>query len=399
MLIFKKPSTKKEVTMAEPDEYIFVTRKNLLSNDNEGRMVEKSIVEIQGLFLVKISDNTFNGIIRENVFKHINNFLKVVRPLKVKGYYLGRFSRKVRSKFYQFSDDNEEIEADESDDPDDISEIFKIEGNFFDYETPLCKAFNDFNYLLKIDTDLFTFDIQGIKTYERSELNNNMTGDLEEPWSDNRVPYQLCDHICEPYRFKNGKSKWPTCSSDINGFCNGGELPGMVQVGHMTYFQDHKCNEILRMAKKSSFENFHELDHDVLVKLEEFWWKVNAHEVAPFTRWKNYSQGPYANAKTKRAYDPYLDINRIFGRNYGADNVGYTQDNQEHKKEHHDPSTYRVRRFEMIKYSFDADDEYVAIKEHECFDHSKTNIDTCQAYRDLSCIMDEGWLEMKTCDK
>ncbi|GKD32312.1 hypothetical protein Tco_1247821 [Tanacetum coccineum] len=108
---------------------------------------------------------------------------------------------------------------------------------------------------------------------------------------------------------------------------------------------------------KSSFENFHELDHDVLVKLEECWWKVNAHEVAPFTCWENYGQGPYANAKTEKAYDPYLDINRIFGRNYGSDNTSNTQDNQEHKKEHHDPSTCHVRRSEMIKYLFDADDE------------------------------------------
>ncbi|GKE56782.1 hypothetical protein Tco_1495967, partial [Tanacetum coccineum] len=30
---------------------------------------------------------------------------------------------------------------------------------------------------------MFTFDIKGIKTYE--EYNNNMTEDLEEPWSDN----------------------------------------------------------------------------------------------------------------------------------------------------------------------------------------------------------------------
>ncbi|GKC96851.1 hypothetical protein Tco_1162293 [Tanacetum coccineum] len=112
-----------------------------------------------------------------------------------------------------------------------------------------------------------------------------------------------------------------------------------------------------------------------------------------------YSQGPYANAKTKRAYNPYLDINHIFGNNYGADNADYTQDNHEHKKEHHDPSTCRVRRFEMIKYSFDTDDEYVAIKEHECSEHSETNIDTCQAYRELFRIMDEGWLVTKACDE
>ncbi|GJT04897.1 hypothetical protein Tco_0839359 [Tanacetum coccineum] len=85
--------------------------------------------------------------------------------------------------------------------------------------------------------------------------------------------------------------------------------------------------------------------------------------------------------------------------NYGANNAGNTQDDQEHKKEHHDLSTCRVRRFEMIKYSFDAGDEYVAIKEHECSDHSKANIDACQAYRELFRIMDEGWLVTKACEE
>ncbi|GKE02065.1 hypothetical protein Tco_1390048 [Tanacetum coccineum] len=228
------------------------------------------------------------------------------------------------------------MEVDEDDDPNDIADIFKIEGNLFNFETPLCKAFNKFNYLVKIDSDLFAFDIVKIKTYEEYELNNNMTKNLEEPWSDNKVPYQLCDHVFEPYFFKNGKTKWPTCSSDIDGFCNSGELPRMVRVGCMTYFQDHKWN-------------------------------------------------------------------------YGTNNAGDTQDSQEYKKKHqgnkhtlsfkptHDPSVCHVRRFEMIKYSFDVDDEYeyVAIKEHEHFDYSRTNFNACQAYRELFRIMDEGWLVTK----
>ncbi|GJS85485.1 hypothetical protein Tco_0752026 [Tanacetum coccineum] len=176
----------------------------------------------------------------------------------------------------------------------DFEEKF-INGNLFDYETPLYKAFNDFNYLLKIDTNLFNFDIQGIKTYEEYELNNTVTRDLEEPWLDNGVPYQLCDYICEPYHFKNGMTKWPTCSSDIDGFCNGGELPGMVRVGSMTYFEDHKWYDKLADGKLkeetlmhkakveeswgnatpgvmkfcewliNSFGNFHELDYNVLL--------------------------------------------------------------------------------------------------------------------------------------
>ncbi|GKF03394.1 hypothetical protein Tco_0030317 [Tanacetum coccineum] len=109
-----------------------------------------------------------------------------------------------------------------SSDVDETAKIFKIEDNLLGYETPLCKAFNEFNYLLKIDTNLFIFEIQEIKTYEEYELDNNMTEELEEPWSEN----------------------------DIDGFCNGGELPGMVRVGCMTYFQDHKGYDELTGKKK-----------------------------------------------------------------------------------------------------------------------------------------------------
>ncbi|GKC61258.1 hypothetical protein Tco_1088856, partial [Tanacetum coccineum] len=300
---------------------------------------------------------------------------------------------KFVQKFYQLSDNNEEMEADEDDNPNDIADIFKIEGNLFNFETPLCKEFNEFNYLLKTNTDLFAFDIAEIKTYKEYELNNNMIEDLEEPWSDNGVPYQLCDHICEPYRFKNGKTKWPTCSSDINGFCNGGELPGMVRVGCMTYFQDHKWYDELTDGKlkeealmhkarfeeswgdatlevmkfcawlKNSFENFHELDYDVLVKLKECWWKVNAHENAPFTRWENYDRGPYANTKTEKLMTLILIL-----------------------------TVYLVGIMEKTI-------PYVAIKEHEHSDHSRTNIDACQAYRELFRIMDEGWLVTKAMDE
>ncbi|GKE58484.1 hypothetical protein Tco_1497669 [Tanacetum coccineum] len=263
-------------------------------------------------------------------------------------------------KFHHLSDHDKEEETEEDDNPNEtnnVHEIFKIDGNLFDFETSLCEAFYEFNYLLKIDTDMFTYDIQNFKTYDEyeRELNNDMAKGTEKPWSENGVPYQLCDHICEPYRFKNGETKWPTCTSDIDGFCNGGELPGMVLVGSMTYCQDHRWYDELADGKlndetlslkakiegslgeatprvikfcgwlKNSFENFHELDYNVLVKLQECWWKVNSHEIAPFTRMENFKRGPYANMKTEWTNNPYLDVNHIFGRDYEANNVGDTQ--------------------------------------------------------------------------
>ncbi|GJW28871.1 hypothetical protein Tco_0045746 [Tanacetum coccineum] len=201
-------------------------------------------------------------------------------------------------------------------------------------------------------------------------------------------------------------------------FCNGGELPGMVRVGSMTYFQDHKWYDELADGKlkdetlalkakvegswgdatpgvmkfcawlKNSFENFHELDYDVLVKLRECWWKVNTHKIVSFTRMENFGQGPYANMKIEKTSDPYLDVNRIFRRNYEASNVGDTQENQEHKSNPNpEPSNCKIRRFEMMKYSFNDDEEYITIKESEYLNHSKDSLD---AYRELLCLIDEG---------
>ncbi|GJY09899.1 reverse transcriptase domain-containing protein, partial [Tanacetum coccineum] len=259
---------------------------------------------------------------------------------------------------------------------------------------------------------------------ETDNLHNDIAKGTEEPWSENGVPYQLCDHICEPYRFKNKETKWLTCTSDIDGFCNGGELPGMVRVGSMTYFQDHKWYDELANGKlkdetlaikakikgswgdaspgvmkfckwlKNIFENFHEIDYNVLVKLQECWWKVNAHEIAPFTRMENFRRGPYANMKTEWTGNPYLDVNRIFGRDYEASNVGNAQGHEEQKSNPNpEPSNCKIRRFEMMKYSFDDDDDYITIKESEYLNHSKDSLD---AYRELLRLINEGWVVTTT---
>ncbi|GKA71242.1 hypothetical protein Tco_0777381 [Tanacetum coccineum] len=51
-----------------------------------------------------------------------------------------------------------------------------------------------------------------------------------------------------------------------------------------------------------------------------------------------------------------------------------------------------IRRFEMIKYSFGQDEEYVAIKEDEYDDLARTSKDACRAYHQIFRMMDEGWM-------
>ncbi|GJV92168.1 hypothetical protein Tco_1539981 [Tanacetum coccineum] len=52
-------------------------------------------------------------------------------------------------------DDQVELTYEESsDDKDEVAEVFRIDTNLFNFETPICKAFKEFNYLLQVNPDL-----------------------------------------------------------------------------------------------------------------------------------------------------------------------------------------------------------------------------------------------------
>ncbi|GKD36959.1 hypothetical protein Tco_1257166 [Tanacetum coccineum] len=106
----------------------------------------------------------------------------------------------------------------------------------------------------------------------------------------------------------------------------------MVRVGCMTYFWDHKWYDELTDGKLKEEALMHK------ARFKESWGGCNLRSG---------------------------EILRMVEKNYEANNAGNTQYSQEQKKEHHDLSICQVRRFEMMKYSFDVDDEYVAVKEHE----------------------------------
>ncbi|GJT22465.1 hypothetical protein Tco_0892402 [Tanacetum coccineum] len=91
-------------------------------------------------------------------------------------------------------DDEVELTDEESsEDENEITKVFRIDTNIFDYETPLCSAFNEFNYLLKVDPDLLTKDIVGFKTYEDYkddwiyEWNKDVPWVYDKPWLDNGI--------------------------------------------------------------------------------------------------------------------------------------------------------------------------------------------------------------------
>ncbi|PWA81883.1 VIER F-box protein 2 [Artemisia annua] len=80
-------------------------------------------------------------------------------------------------------DDEEEL-------TEEVAELFRIETNLFEYETPLCKEFKEFNYLLKIDEDVLTSELSGFKTYEEFkntwyyEWNDQIPWVFDKLWDD-----------------------------------------------------------------------------------------------------------------------------------------------------------------------------------------------------------------------
>ncbi|GKE13643.1 hypothetical protein Tco_1421220 [Tanacetum coccineum] len=125
--------------------------------------------------------------------------------------------------YWTRGDDEVELtdeESSDSNDDDEVAEIFRIDTNVFDFKTPTCRTFKEFNYLLQIDPDVLNKDINGFLTYKEYkddwiyEWNKDIPWVHEKPWTDNGVweePTPV-EHYYEPFPFKSGHSEWPTCS-------------------------------------------------------------------------------------------------------------------------------------------------------------------------------------------
>ncbi|GKC50954.1 hypothetical protein Tco_1073699 [Tanacetum coccineum] len=180
-------------------------------------------------------------------------------------------------------------ESSSSEDEDEVAEIFKIDTNVFDFETPMCRAFKKINYLLQIDPDVLTKNIKK-------------------------------DDRC----------------------CNGGNLLGAYIVGNTLRFQDLEWYEALKDSK---------------IKEEALKNKASIEGII-----KEDDESSNEDEERCELFDD------------------------------HERPVCNIRIFEMIKYSFGENKEYVAIREHEYDDLTSTNEDTCRTYQEIFCRMDEGWM-------
>nr|GEY14283.1 hypothetical protein [Tanacetum cinerariifolium] len=114
------------------------------------------------------------------------------------------------------------------------------------------------------DPDLLTKDIIRFKTYEDykddwiHEWNKIMPWVYDRPWLDNGIWKEPTPvkHHCNPFNYKTGFSKWPTCSWRKDVYCNGGYLPRAYLIGNSLHYQD------LEWYK------------DLMKKIDEYWWRI-----------------------------------------------------------------------------------------------------------------------------
>ncbi|GKC56232.1 hypothetical protein Tco_1083830 [Tanacetum coccineum] len=198
-------------------------------------------------------------------------------------------------------DDEVELTDEEfSDNEDEIAEVFRIDTNIFDYETPICSAFNEFNYILKY--------VPWVD---------------EKPWTDTRVwtePKPVI-HTCKPFNYKTGCSEWPTCSWMNDGYNNGGNLPGTYIIENQLHYHDYEWYEALEdselkdeaLRNKAIMEGFIKDDDDE----------------------SSYEQ--------MRRWDIYTNYDDTYKTNH--------DDNErEELCEVHEPPVCTIQRFKMIKY-------------------------------------------------
>ncbi|GJU51982.1 VIER F-box protein 2 [Tanacetum coccineum] len=270
-------------------------------------------------------------------------------------------------------DPSDLTDEESSNDMDEVAEVFRIDTNVFNFETPMCKAFKEFNYLLQIDPDLLTKDIEGFKTYEYYkddwiyEWNKDVPWVDEKPWTNAGVwskPTPV-KHTCKPFNYKTRCLEWPTCSWFNDGYCNGGNFLGTYIIGNQLHYQNHEWYEALEDSELKDEALRNKAIMDGFIKDDD---DDDESRYEQMRRWNIYTN-----------YDDAYEIN-------------HEDNKREELCEDHEIPVCNIRRYMMINYSFNNNEEYVAVKEDEYNDFTITREEACRAYQEIFRIMDEGWM-------
>ncbi|GKE48867.1 hypothetical protein Tco_1480125 [Tanacetum coccineum] len=317
---------------------------------------EKNAYELKGKFLDDLHNNAFSGTNRKDAVDHIEYYQKIIDLIKLPNVDHDKLRIVVFPislvggalwDYWKIGGDEIKVSNDESSDleeywsnKEEIAKNFKIETDVFNYETPLCLAFNKFNYLLKVDPDLLTKDIVGFKTYE----------DYKDDWI-----YEWNENV--PWVWRE------------DGYCNGGNFPDSYRIRNSPHYQDLEWYEALEVSELKDEALRNKAIMEGLISNDESsndcWKRWKSHEIY----YHNYDEGEYENETHEEGHELY-----------GIET---------HEIETHEVLVCQIKRYKMIKYSFNDEEEYVAVKEDEYDDLIITSEEVCRAYQEIFQMMDE----------
>ncbi|GJW33066.1 hypothetical protein Tco_0053098 [Tanacetum coccineum] len=306
-----RKESQKQIAELVLEEYITVTRKNYISDNDEGKIIEKSFLELKGTFLVKIHDYAFSAtsdLFKEECLGSVTSWVDLTEKFFGKFYSPSRTNKEMKADKDEVSWDqtNNEFEncdkelkndtepcickEEDSEVENEIAEIFRIKTDTFDYESPLCKAFDEFNYLFQIDPNIPWVNEKPWK----------LDGKWKEP-----TPIK---HHCKPFCFKSRHSKWPTCSWREGKYCSGGNLLGQIQVSKAIYYQDYKWYEALELSdlKEEALRN--KVVLEISMNYDEESSDDGWSNYSPIDEWRDSELVSNRNTNDDPNYNPYLDI-------------------------------------------------------------------------------------------
>ncbi|GJU93364.1 hypothetical protein Tco_1318120 [Tanacetum coccineum] len=176
-----KPTTK---------EFAANDQANYYSGITSIKVNGKNAYELKGKFLDDLHNNAFSGTNGEDAVEHIEYFLRIVDPIDLPNVNQDKF--RVLVFLISLVEDAWKW-------------FDKIKGSINSLVDLTAKFFR--KYYSPSRTGRCNTPITKTKNYD--DYMNEFNDEFEEPWDEDGVPYEIGDHICEPLRFKNGRTKWP----------------------------------------------------------------------------------------------------------------------------------------------------------------------------------------------
>ncbi|GKB02960.1 hypothetical protein Tco_0831049 [Tanacetum coccineum] len=136
----------------------------------------------------------------------------------------------------------------------------------------------------------------------------------ENPWTDDGAwnePIDNIHHECNPLRFKNGTTKWPTCNWKGDGYYNTRDLPGFIREGNSIRYEDYEWYDMIKDS---------ELKEEALINKRILEESMNAMDESsdnkwdhdsPIDEWKDYEHTTYIRTDASSNQNTYNNVCQI----------------------------------------------------------------------------------------